>query len=94
MARKPDTVSDSATHSQAVPSFEDALAELERIVAAMESGQMPLQESLDAYRRGMNLLNQCRNTLDAAEHQLRVLENGSLRDVDSQRAADLPAEED
>ncbi len=63
----------------AAPSFESALAELEGIVAAMESGQLPLQESLDAYKR------RCRDTLSAAEQQLRILEGGELRDFDPQR---------
>lgn len=78
MARRPDTVPTSA--SETAPSFEEALAELENIVAAMEAGKMPLQESLDAYRRGMALLGQCRARLDAAEQQIRILEDGELRD--------------
>lgn len=68
----------------AAPSFESALAELEGIVAAMESGQLPLQESLDAYKRGMELLRRCRETLSAADQQLRILEGGELRDFDPQ----------
>jgi len=62
------------------PSFEAALGELETIVAAMEAGQMPLQEALDAYKRGTVLLRQCQDTLSAAEAQIRVLDGDSLRD--------------
>jgi len=38
------------------PTFEDSLAELEKIVANMEAGQLPLEESLAAYKRGTELL--------------------------------------
>ncbi len=66
---------------KAVPaaSYEDALAELERLVAAMEGGQMPLDKLLDAYRRGAELLLICRNRLDAVEQQVKLLEEGQLK---------------
>ncbi len=60
-------------------SFEDVLTELESIISAMEVGQMPLQETLDVYKRGMILLRQCQETLNAAEQQIRILENNALR---------------
>ena len=45
------------------PAFEDALAELEKIVANMESGQLPLDESLAAYKRGTELLKFCQQKI-------------------------------
>ena len=54
--------------------FESALAELEKIVQAMEAGQLPLDESIAAYRRGAELLQFCRGRLDAVEEQIRVLD--------------------
>ena len=60
-------------------SYEEALAELERLVAAMESGQMPLDKLLDAYRRGADLLGFCRGRLEAVEQQVKVLEDGQLK---------------
>lgn len=63
-----------------LPSFESALAELESIVSVMDAGQMPLQESLSAYQRGVALLRQCQATLNAAEQQIRILDNSSLRE--------------
>ena len=60
-------------------SYEDALAELERLVAAMEGGQMPLDRLLDAYRRGAQLLALCRSQLDAVEQQVKLLEDGQLK---------------
>jgi exodeoxyribonuclease VII small subunit len=59
--------------------YEDALAELERLVAAMEGGQLPLDQLLDSYRRGAELLALCRSRLDAVEQQVKVLEDGQLK---------------
>lgn len=59
--------------------YEDALAELERLVAAMEGGQMPLDRLLDAYKRGAVLLAFCRGRLEAVEQQVKVLEDGQLK---------------
>ncbi len=61
------------------PSYEQALAELERLVAAMEAGQLPLDQLLDSYRRGAELLGICRNRLEAVEQQVKVLEGGELK---------------
>ena len=61
-------------------SFEKALQELEDIVHSMEAGEMPLEDSLVAYQRGMELLKHCQDQLGAAEQKIRVLENGVLRD--------------
>jgi len=62
--------------------FEAALAELEQIVQNMEGGRLPLEESLAAYRRGSDLLRHCQQQLSTAEHQIQILENGTLRDFE------------
>lgn len=54
-------------------SFESALAELETIVTQMESSQLPLEQSLAAYKRGTELLQFCQNSLAEAEQQVRIL---------------------
>jgi exodeoxyribonuclease VII small subunit len=59
--------------------YEDALAELERLVAAMEGGQMPLDRLLASYQRGAELLGFCRSRLEAVEQQVKVLEDGQLK---------------
>jgi exodeoxyribonuclease VII small subunit len=59
--------------------YEQALAELERLVAAMEDGKLPLDQLLDSYQRGARLLAFCRARLDAVESQVKVLEEGQLR---------------
>jgi exodeoxyribonuclease VII small subunit len=64
-------------------SFESALAELENIVAQMESGQLPLEETLSAYKRGAELLQFCQNALTDAQQQVLVLENGVLNKFQS-----------
>ena len=61
------------------PSFESALSELEKIVASMEAGQMPLEQSLAAYKRGAELLKFCQNALQDAQQQVKVLEDGILK---------------
>lgn len=58
--------------------FESAIAELEGLVGRMESGELSLEAALAAYKRGMELSEYCRKTLDDAEQQVRVLENGAL----------------
>lgn len=60
------------------PSYEAAVGELERLVAAMEGGQMPLDRLLEAYQRGSELLELCRGKLKAVEDRVRVLEDGRL----------------
>ena len=74
------TIFDAMAKSSAIPaSFEAALAELEDIVATMEGGQLPLKESLAAYKRGAELLQYCQGALKDAEQQVQVLEKGVLK---------------
>lgn len=63
--------------------FEAALAELEQIVQNMEKGQLPLEESLAAYRRGSELLKHCQHLLSDAERKILILEDGALHDFDA-----------
>jgi exodeoxyribonuclease VII small subunit len=69
-----------AGKSQKSPGFESAMAELEKIVAEMESGKLTLEDSLAAYKRGAELLSFCRARLDDAQAQVRVLDEGTLKD--------------
>jgi len=62
--------------------FETALNELETLVARMEDGELELEASIAAYRRGMALMKHCQSQLADAEQQIRLFENGELRDVD------------
>jgi exodeoxyribonuclease VII small subunit len=60
-------------------SFEAALSELEEIVAKMEGGQLPLNESLAAYKRGAALLGYCQGVLKDAQQEVEILERGVLK---------------
>ncbi len=64
---------------EGAPSFEGALAELEKIVQSMESGSLTLEQSLAAHRRGLELAKYCQATLAQAQQQIRVLEEEALR---------------
>jgi exodeoxyribonuclease VII small subunit len=60
--------------SVAPPSYEAALAELEELVAKLESGQLPLDQLMAGYARGAELLKFCRNKLDAIDQQISVID--------------------
>jgi exodeoxyribonuclease VII small subunit len=68
-----------AGKSQDPATFESALNELEKIVASMEAGQMPLEQSLAAYKRGAELLKFCQAALQDAQQQVKVLEESVLK---------------
>lgn len=59
--------------------FETALAQLEALVTKMESGELPLEASLAAYRRGVALTRVCQERLAQAEQQVSILEADLLR---------------
>lgn len=61
--------------------YESAMVELEQIVADMEAGKLSLEDSLAAYKRGAELLAFCRNRLEDAQQQVRVLEEGVLKEL-------------
>ncbi|MBQ0130860.1 MAG: exodeoxyribonuclease VII small subunit [Comamonas sp.] len=65
--------------SAAPPSYELALAELETLAGAMESGQLPLGDMMNGYRRASFLLEYCRQQLDAVESQIRALDEGQIK---------------
>jgi exodeoxyribonuclease VII small subunit len=60
------------------------VAELESIVQSMENGNLPLEASLAAYRRGAQLANHCRTLLAAVQQQVSVLEGDLLRPFEAQ----------
>lgn len=61
------------------PTFEAALAELETLVASMESGDLTLEQSLTSYQRGAELLKFCQAKLVDAQERVRILEAGELK---------------
>jgi exodeoxyribonuclease VII small subunit len=63
----------NAAEITAGTSFETAIKELESIVSQMESNQLPLEQSLSAFKRGTALLQFCQQTLSNVEQQVRIL---------------------
>ncbi|NVO05934.1 MAG: exodeoxyribonuclease VII small subunit [Rhodoferax sp.] len=60
-------------------SYEEAMQELEALVRRLESGEMPLEQLLSGYQRGAALLQLCREKLQAVEDQIKVLDDGALK---------------
>lgn len=56
-------------------SFEDAIKELTNIVGKIEQGQVPLQDSLEQYEKGMALIKHCRTILQKAEKRIEKISN-------------------
>jgi exodeoxyribonuclease VII small subunit len=70
----------SITAATAVaPAYEEAMAELEALVERMESGGLPLDQLLSGYQRGAELLQVCRERLQAVEDQIKVLDQGTIK---------------
>ncbi|GAV20225.1 exodeoxyribonuclease VII small subunit [Mariprofundus micogutta] len=57
-------------------SFEQALNQLSELVAKLESGELPLEESVAAFETGVKLSRRCESLLDQADQRLQVLESG------------------
>jgi exodeoxyribonuclease VII small subunit len=64
----PEKTTDAQT-----PGFEASLEELEKIVQQLEGGELPLEQSLELFERGVGLSEACRKQLDAAETRIEVL---------------------
>lgn len=71
-----------AKTAKAPASFETALAQLESLIQAMESGDMPLENALASYKQGSELIKFCQAKLADAEQQLKILENDELKPLD------------
>jgi exodeoxyribonuclease VII small subunit len=72
-------VSDANSRAEAELSFEQALAELEKIVKKMESGELSLEQALATHKRGLELARFCQQRLEAAQQQVKVLEGEVLK---------------
>ncbi|MDO5102495.1 MAG: exodeoxyribonuclease VII small subunit [Lautropia sp.] len=73
------TAGKTAGKNESLPeSFEEAMTELESLVEQMETGRLPLEASLAAYKRGSALVRHCRDKLADVTQQVEVLEAGLL----------------
>jgi len=87
-------MSDAAAPSSAAPdvsalSFEQALAELEKIVAELESGQAPLERSIELYQRGAALKAHCEQKLEQARLRVEKIVMGPEGQAQGVQAADF-----
>ena len=80
MAKSP-----TASKTKKPLNFEQALGELESLVTAMESGEMSLEESLQAFEQGVKLTRDCQQALTEAEQKVQLLlsEQGDTADFDN-----------
>ena len=62
-------------------SFETSLAELEQIVTKLEDGDLPLEESLELFEKGIKLSRECRERLTKAERRIEILMKGVDGDI-------------
>ena len=72
------------------PSLEERLGELERLVAALENGQMSIDEAIAAYGKGMELVLSCRKSLDEMTQKVtfaRQKVQKQLEEADQSKAA-------
>jgi exodeoxyribonuclease VII small subunit len=53
--------------------FEDAMAELEKVVDRLESGELSLEESLGAFQEGVSLVQHCNQKLNEVERKIELL---------------------
>ena len=68
--------------------FEKALAELEKIVSRMESGELSLEQALATHKRGLELARHCQQRLEAAREQVKVLEGEVLKPLGDAGSSD------
>jgi exodeoxyribonuclease VII small subunit len=71
-------ISQTADDSDALSglSYENAMEELEDIVAAMDNDRLPLEEMLVKYERGNQLLKVCQTRLKTAQHKIELIQTG------------------
>lgn len=75
-----------------IKDFESALAELESIVRTLEDGQLPLEQSLERFERGIALSRFCHGRLEDAERRVELLtERGDTRPAPADIGGDGPA---
>lgn len=80
-------MTDNKTEQQ--PSFEQTLAELETLVEQLESGKLELADSLEKFKRGIELSRQCRVMLDKAQQTVdEVMESEPQNPGDNEQSSE------
>lgn len=73
--------------------FEEALKSLEDIVSKIESGQVPLEKSIEMYAEGTRLIKQCRTILESAESKIQLLSKGEGQTLEPSGELEEPGDE-
>ena len=69
---------------KSTPNLEKSLGELEKIVGKLEEGDIPLEDALKQFEKGVKLSRDCQTALQSAEQRVQVLMNGELTDLGEQ----------
>lgn len=64
-------------------SFEHKMDRLQEIVSLLEQGTISLADSVKLYKEGLDLTTKCKEELEKAKHEVKILQNGSLEDFES-----------
>ncbi|MDL2284774.1 exodeoxyribonuclease VII small subunit [Oxalobacter sp. OttesenSCG-928-P03] len=67
------------TGKEKIESFESAMSELNRLVAQLEEGELPLEASITAYQRGVELVKYCTAQLEKVDRQIEILDREMLK---------------
>lgn len=82
-------MADTSIADTSIKDFEGAIAELEGIVKKLEDGDLPLEQSLGLYERGVQLSRFCHARLEAAERRIDILtDRGELKPAPPSLTAD------
>jgi len=70
---KPNPAKKDPKENEKSPDFEQSLTELEALVAKLEAGDVPLEDALKTFERGVALTRQCQTALRSAQQKVDVL---------------------
>jgi exodeoxyribonuclease VII small subunit len=88
------TVARVKTKPQKLPDFEQSLGELEALVQKLEQGDVPLEEALKTFERGVALTRQCQTALRSAQQKVEVLLTQSGKGGDAEESVEPFDDED
>ena len=72
-ARPEGSAAATETNAPGAPPFEQSLAQLEALVARLESGELPLDQALACFEQGVRLTRECQGALSAAQQRVQLL---------------------
>ncbi len=64
-------------------SFENKMDRLQEIVSLLEQGKVSLADSVKLYKEGLDLTTKCKEELEKAKHEVKILQNDELENFDS-----------